>query len=712
MSDAQSPLTHLLAPRSVAVIGASEDQTKFGGRLYKTLLRHGYAGTVYPINPGRESLFGIKTFPSISAVPEPPDMVVMALPREKVLAEITAAAARGAKGGIIITAKFSDAGAEGAVLEREIVAAARAKGMRLIGPNCLGVISPANKVVLCSSPAMDVDYLPISPIGFVSQSGALMATLFDRAWDQGIGFTHCVSVGNQADLELCDFVEYMIDDPRTKVICSYIEGLKDPQRFVALARRVRAAGKIWLACKAGRTDAGVRAAFSHTASIAGSYPVLAAVCREEGISLLDDPVAMISLAGLIALHPSATIRTVAIATTSGGGGALAADALAARKIALAQFTPDTRQALDGLYSPGQALNPVDFGGRKFDDAADVSRATASILCDDDNTDAILLAITTAPMLSNLVSELSAGLRDAQGQLRKPAIIVMQPGKAADAARSVLRSVGLPFVNSESVAFDLLQAWIARGQSQPGNAQLPDLVKCDVANTRAAIATNTTIAALRTGEYDEAATKALLNRYGVPVNHALIARTAEQAIISAEQLGYPVVLKIVSTDIVHKSDAGGVELALVDRDSVAAAYGRMTASAKTQRPDARIEGVSVQTMFHGSIELIVGARSDTQFGPVVVIGAGGIWVELLPQTVIARAPVSTAYIETLLRRLPIWPILVGYRGRPINLPAVLDAIERIGWFASDLAGRDFELDVNPLIVSADSCCAVDARLRIG
>ncbi|UUZ66176.1 CoA-binding protein (plasmid) [Polaromonas sp. P1-6] len=229
-------LKTLLNPRSVAVIGASEDQTKFGGRLYKTLLQHHYDGVVYPINPTRDSLFGIKTFASIDATPTPPDMAIMALPQSKVKGEISACAARGVKAAIIITSKFSDAGPEGLALEREVVAAAAEHGMRLIGPNCLGLISPANKLVLCSSPAVNVERLIEAPIGFISQSGALMGTLFDRSYGMGIGFSHCVSVGNQADLELADFIEFLIEDDKTEVICSYVEGIKSPQRFVELAR--------------------------------------------------------------------------------------------------------------------------------------------------------------------------------------------------------------------------------------------------------------------------------------------------------------------------------------------------------------------------------------------------------------------------------------------------------------------------------------------
>lgn len=688
----------LLAPRSVAVIGASEDQGKFGGRLYKMLLKHAYSGTVYPINPTRDTLFGIKTFASVSDTPEPPDMVVMAVPQAKVMEQVAASAARGAKCAIIITAKFSDAGPEGAALEREIVAVARAAGMRLIGPNCLGVISPANQLVLCSSPALEVDRLLVSPIGFISQSGALMATIFDRAYDQGVGFTHCVSVGNQADLELCDFVEYLIDDPRTRVICSYIEGLKDPARFVALARRARAAGKPWLACKAGRTEAGVRAAFSHTASIAGSHAVLASVCRDEGVALLEEPGAMIALAAAMARHPGARVQGVAIATTSGGGGALAADALASRGMELATFTPATRTRLDEMYTAGQAANPVDFGGRKFDDAADVSRATAQALSEDSATDAVLFAITTAPMLPRLAGELATGMADAAGRERKPTFYVMQPGKAADGARKVLIERGLSFVNSTGEAIDALVAWRALGRSVPPahGARPADLAAPGP---------------LAPGVFDEQAGKVLLARYGVPVNTAVLARDATEAVVAADALGYPVVMKIVSPEIVHKSDAGGVEVGVADARAVAERFDRIVRSVREHDPAAHIEGVSVQTMVHGPVELIVGARRDPQFGPIVVVGAGGVLVELLPDRVISRAPLTASHLDHLLRELALWPLLAGYRGRRVDRRAALDAIIRIGWLAHDLRDHDFELDVNPLILSEHGCCAVDARLLI-
>ncbi len=702
--DAQAHRDHvasLMNPRSVAVVGASEDQGKFGGRLFRMLLRHRFAGTIYPINPARETLFGLRTYPSLEALPEAPDMVAMAVPRDKVHGQVAAAAARGARGGIIITAKFSDAGPEGAALEAEIVATARAGNMRLIGPNCLGIISAANRVMLCSSPVLEREVLPSSPIGLVSQSGALMATLFDRAWDQGIGFTHGISVGNQADLELCDFVDYLIDDPRTRVICTYIEGLKDPQRFVATARRARAAGKPWLAVKAGRTEAGSRAAFSHTASIAGSHDVLAAICRDEGVSLLDDTGAMILLAAAMARNPTGAARRVGIFTTSGGGGALASDALSSRGLELATFSPATREKLDRWYTPGQANNPVDVGGRSFDTTDAVAGDTVAALAADSQTDALLLPITTAPDLVALAREILRGLAPDGAASTRPAFIVMQPGRAADGARAVLREAGMPYTDSVGEAVDALSAWAERV-----DAPAPGPAPARPASLPAALA-------LGAGAHDEERSKACMATYGLPVNPTELARSEDDAVSAARRLGYPVVLKVASADVVHKSDAGGVVLDVQDDEAVRAAWRRIHARIAQAVPGARLDGVSVQTQASGRLELIIGARRDPQFGPVVVVGAGGVLVELLPARVILRAPTTAAHVRHLLPSLPWWPILAGYRGEPLAVEAVIDAIVRASWLAADLDARDdFEFDINPLIVSTQACHAVDARIRVG
>lgn len=696
-----TPLKTLLNPRSVAVIGASEDQTKFGGRLYKTLLQHRYDGAVYPINPTRDQLFGLKSYPSVDATPTAPDMVVMALPRDKVKAEIAACAARGAKAGIIITSKFSDAGPEGLALEREVVATAAAHGMRLIGPNCLGLISPANRLVLCSSPALNVEQLIEAPIGFVSQSGALMGTLFDRSHGMGIGFSHCVSVGNQADLELNDFVEFLIEDERTQVICSYVEGVKSPQRLVELARRARAAGKPWLMVKAGATDDGSRAAYSHTASLAGDFAALKAVCERENIVLMDDPLDMLSLARAMVRYPRRTVRQVAVITTSGGGGAISADQLSHAGIGLARFGEATRAGLAEHYSEGQAANPIDVGGRKHEGTAELGVVTAELALADAQTDLGLMVLTTAPDVPGLTKQLADGAeKPAAGG--KPTLYVMLPGRVAAPARALLVERGLPYVDTLAEAMSVLRGWKAWSDYREPEAPVRPTERY-------------AFEAPADGLLGERAAKALLASAGVPVNRERLVRSADEAAEAGGALGYPLVLKVVSPDIAHKSDVGGVALGIADEAQLRERFARMQADIAKAAPKARIEGYSLQAQEAGELELIVGARCDPQFGAQVVVGAGGVLVELLKDVAVLPAPVDAASARRALASLKVAPLLAAYRGRgALDTEAVVDAIVRLGWLAHDLAQRgDFEIELNPLKVRLQGrgAVAVDARARV-
>lgn len=702
----QHSLKTLLNPRSVAVIGASEDQTKFGGRLYKTLLQHRYDGVVYPINPGRDTLFGLKTYADIDATPEAPDMVIMALPRDKVKDTISACAARGARAGIIITSKFSDAGPEGQALEREVVAAAAAHGMRLIGPNCLGLISPANRLVLCSSPALNVDRLIEAPIGFISQSGALMGTLFDRSHGMGIGFSHCVSVGNQADLELNDFIEFLIEDDKTEVICSYVEGIKSPERFVQLARRARAAGKPWLMVKAGATDDGSRAAYSHTASLAGDFAALKAICERENVVMMDDPLNMLSLARAMVRYPRRSVRKVAVVTTSGGGGAITADQLSHAGIELARFNAATREGLAEHYSPGQADNPIDVGGRKHEGSEALGVVSAELALGDPDTDLGLMVLTTAPDVPGLTRELADGA-DRPAAQGKPTLFVMLPGRVAVPARALLVERGLPYVDTLAEAMSMLTAWKHWSEYQePATPLRP----ADYRFTRPAA-----------GLLGEAASKALVGAAGLPVNQERLVRSAEEALAASAQMAFPLVLKVVSPDIAHKSDVGGVALNIADAHELRERLAQMQARVAREAPQARIDGFSLQTQETGELELIIGAKRDAQFGAQVIVGAGGVLVELLKDVVVLPAPVDAATARRALERLKIAPLLKAYRGRgALDVEAVVDAVVRLGWLAHDLAQGaqgepgDFEIEVNPLKVrlQGQGAVAVDARARIG
>jgi acyl-CoA synthetase (NDP forming) len=684
-------IAELMAPRSVAVIGASEDQAKFGGRLYRMLLKHRYPGAVYPINPNRAELFGIKTYPDIRATPQPADMVVMAVPRPSVAEMVTHCSEMGVRCGIIITSKFSDEGPEGAALEAEIVRTARAGGMRLIGPNCLGLISPANHVVLCSSPALEVDALRADPIGFASQSGALMATLFDRAGSRGIGFSHCVSVGNQADLEICDFAEYFLEDSRTEVICTYVEELKDPARFVGLARRAKAAGKPWLMVKAGRTEAGAQAVFSHTASLAGRFDALAAVCRETGVVVMDDLDAMVLLAASLVRFPGRKVRSAAVLTTSGGGGAIAADRLAGAGIRLTRFAPKTERSLGQLFSPGQARNPIDLGGRLAGgEAVEIADQTMALVGGDPAEDVTIALITTAPMLARTTGKI-AHAAIAAG---KPCMFVMAPGQAADAARAELVTQHLPFTDSLDDAIRAVRGWLdwsaERVLATPQRP--PDLPTAPPAG-------------LPLGALDPATMYGLLRAYGLPAVEQAVCRDSAAACAAAARLGYPVALKALSRDLVHKSDVGGVALGLASKSALKAALEDM------RRRLSGLEAFLVQRMVTGDAELILGVSVDHQFGPQIVVGAGGVLVEFLEDLVVAPAPVSAESARDMLGRLKVYALLQGLRGRhPLDIDAVVDAVVRLGWLAHDLRGRLQVLDINPLIVrrSGEGCVVVDAR----
>ncbi|MDF1855898.1 acetate--CoA ligase family protein [Pseudooceanicola sp.] len=702
MTDMNRPagIGGILAPGSVAVIGASEDLTKFGGRLYTLLVQHKFPGVIYPINPKRESLLGIQCYAAIGDTPTAPDLAVMAVPRDHVKAAVQECAAAGTRAAVIITAKFSDSGEEGAALEREIVEIARAAGMRLIGPNCLGIISPANKLALCSSPALFVDKLPEGRIGIVSQSGALMATIFDRAQTRGVGFSHCFSIGNQADMELCDFLEFLIDDPATGVICTYVEGLKDGPRFLEMAARARAAGKPILAVKAGRTDFGAAAAFSHTASLAGSYDAFATACRETGVVLLDDADAMIMLAASLTTFATPARSDVAILTTSGGGGAITADRLADAGLPMAAFDDGTAAAMEELFdSHLTRVNPMDMGAAKFGGSTANSNKCTQALMKDSGTGLVIAPITTSPDVAKICMGICDGMEiAAEGGARKPCLIVVQPGQAGDKARADLRARGMIYLESIDEAIRVAEGYrtmLASSPRNPASSGSPGKAPEGLS-----------------GALDEAAAKTLLAAYGVPVNRGEVVAEAGEGALTAGMMDGPLVVKVVSPDIVHKSDAGGVALNLAGPEEVSEAIASMQARLAKSHPDAKIDGFLVQEMVSGAFEMFIGATNDPQFGPMVMVGAGGVVIELLKDVAMARAPVTPAEATAMLTGLKVAPLLAGYRGAPaLDVAALADAVSRVSWLAADLGEGFAELDVNPVLVrvAGQGCTGVDARI---
>lgn len=690
--DALPGVSEILAAESIVVIGASEDQSKFGGRLFRMLLRHQFKGRIYPVSSSRKELFGVPTYPTVADLPEAPALAVILVPRDAALATVQACVEKGAKGIIIVTAQFSDAGPEGAEIERRMVEIARRGGARLWGPNCLGIISPAKRLVLNSSLALDVDDLIQSPVGFVSQSGALMATLFDKARRRGFGFSHMISVGNQADLELCEFVDFLIDDPDTEVICTYVEGLKDPARFRAVAAKAHAKGKPWLMLKSGRTEAGAQAAFSHTASLAGSFRAFEAVCAEHGIVLVDDQDAMQMLAACLVRYRKRPLRHLAVMSPSGGSAALACDRLSEAGIPLAQFDAATDQALKTVLNAPSAGNPVDFSASP----PGVVGKAMELVAQDGAADAALCLITTAPVLD----QTCAAIADSAGR-DFPTLFVIHPGESADAARAALVDRQVPYFDSFDDAIRVLKGWYALGRCKPAAASRDDARPAGLAHV-------TWPAGEALGEFE---TKAVLESYGISVNRGSVAKDAEQAVSICAGLTFPVVVKVVSSDIVHKSDIGGVILDLPDAAAVGDAVRSMQARVRKAMPDAVIDGYLVQEMVGGGTEFIVGVNVDRDFGPMIVVGVGGILVELLDDVAVAPAPVSPARAAEMLGSLKAAKLLQGIRGRaPLDVGALSELVSRVSWLAADHRDRLVELDVNPVLVrpNGEGCVAVDGR----
>lgn len=682
----------ILHPRSVAVLGASDSKDKFGGRIMHFLVRHGFAGEIYPINLRRAEVVGRKAYPSIGDAPAPADVAILAVPPDALVPNVREAAAAGIGGCVIITTGFAEAGPQGIAWQAELVDIVRRTGMRIVGPNCMGLIVPHHRLALCSSVVLDTDTLRDGPIGLVSQSGALMVSIFDRASTDGIGFRHCVSLGNQADLELCDFIDHLVDDPGTEAICVYVEGFLDGARFRRAAAASRAAGKPLLVLKTGRTEAGVASARSHTASLAGAFDVFAAVCREEGVVLARDPDDMVRAAHFLIRHRTPRRGGVGILSSSGGGTGIASDRVSELGLRLAVLSPSTRAALGELLLPPQADNPIDLGGRRKPEEVEIAGDAARIMFADPDVAYGLAILTSMPFFTTRTRLIGEAAQAAD----KPVMITLTPGAAAEAPRRALRDIGQFYFDRFEDALRVVGL---------------------VAEYDALRAAPTTPAARPPGiphAPGAGGIRAWLAAYGVPLAREAAAPTPDAAGDAAEHIGFPVVLKLVSPDIVHKSDVGAVRLDLASREAVVAAAYDMTAAASRAMPDARVEGFAVQATVRGEAEVIVGARRDPHFGAVVMVGLGGIAVEILKDVALAPAPVSPARARAMIDSLASAPLFRGARGRPpLDIDAIVDAMVRVSWLAADLGGRLVDLEVNPLIVerAGAGAVAVDARASV-
>ena len=693
-------IDQILHPRSVAVLGASDNVAKFGGRITSFLVKHGFAGDLFPISRHQAQILGRKAYAGIGALPSAPDVAILAVPGGTLQQNLDEAAEAGVGCCVIISTGFAELDQDGAQRQATIVDLSVTTGMRILGPNCMGMIVPHHKMALCSSVTLNTDTLGDGSIGLISQSGALMVSMFDRAKADGIGLRYGVSCGNQSDLEICDFIDHMVHEPATRAICVYVEGFVDAARFRQSAIACRRADKPLLMLKTGRTAAGVIAAQSHTASLAGSFEAFSAICREHGVLLPKSTDDMMRTAHLLTRFPGRrSVAGIGVVSSSGGGAGIASDRLSEAGLPLAKPARETIDRLEVMLLPPQAQNPIDLGGRRQPETVDITKDATATLLADPNVGYGLAMLNSMPFYAKRTMLIAEAVRECG----KPVLVALTVGALADEARRALRQRDIFYVDSFEDALRVLML-LAENDKRTGLLETPAARPADLPSAY-------DFSALQAGLQTESEVKRLLAAYGVTVAKEMLVATPEEAGKAAAQIGFPVVLKASSRDIVHKSDVGAVRVGLADESSVVAAAIEITQKVKTAAPQAMIAAFSVQETVRGEAEVIVGVRRDPQFGPIVIVGLGGIAVEILHDIAVASAPVSRAHVRTMIENLKTAPLFTGARGkRPLDVDAIAAAVERISWLAHDLGPRLIDLEINPLIVGAAGCGATAADAR--
>jgi acetyl coenzyme A synthetase (ADP forming)-like protein len=690
-------LVPFFAPRGVAVIGASPNPGKISHGVWHNLTQSGYQGDVYPVNPRYPELAGFPCYPDITDVPDPLDLVVIVLPAPLTPPIVKACGRRGIKAAVIISGGFKEIGPAGAALEAECLALARRHGMRLIGPNCVGIMdltSALNTTFLTGAP-------PPGRVGFVSQSGGVCSGGIAYLTGKNIGMSRFVSLGNEADVTETDVIEYLADDPHTGVIAVYVEGIKDGPRLMKVARRVTPHKPIVM-LKAGRTAAGGRAVSSHTGALAGSAEACRAAFRQCGIIEAGSMSELFDLSLAMACQPLPAGKRVFVLTNSGGPAALAADTLSAQGLTLPHVSQPTKTALRArLCADIQLANPIDMLGGAG--PAEFEFALPHILADS-QIDAVLVIVVPHLLLD--ATETACKIGRVAEFSAKPVLTCFVGDRNVDEARRILHQHNLPMYCFPEIAAQTLSAMSRHAnwrQKTNGDAPPPTLT-VDRAAVRHVLAQSNATRAL--GEAD---TRPILTAYRIPVIPGQVAHSSAEAVDIAAALGGPVALKIVSLDILHKSDAGGIRLNLTGAAAVTAAYRDLMTVAAVTQPRARINGALVEAMAPPGHEVIVGMRRDPQFGPLLMFGLGGIYVELLTDVSFRVAPINRAEALAMIRETKAGKLLSGLRGQP---PADINAAANCLLSLSQLA-LDFpeivEVEVNPLRVLEHGAVALDGRI---
>lgn len=674
-------ITRLLKPRSVAVIGASADPAKTAGRPVAYLQKHGFAGAIYPVNPKADRIGDLPCYPDVASLPEVPDVAIVLLGAERAHLAVRDLSARGCAAAIVLASGYTETGEDGARRQKQLVEAAGS--MRILGPNTIGLVNLTDAIVLSATGALEMDEFPAGGIGVVSQSGGILGSLLSRAAARGVGLSKLISTSNEVDLELADFIDHLADDPATKVIALYIETVRNPEKFRAACLKAARAGKPVVAFKIGRSEAGAKAAVSHTGAMAGADRMYDALFKQVGVirarsfsDLLDVPAA---------LSTGRKLRgnRVAILTSTGGAGTLVSDDLGVAGFDTPAPDEATAQALRALQTGSEAVldrNPIDvtLAGLR----PDLLRGAINTLLASPSYDALVIIVGSSSLA---MPELMAGaIKDCLPNSDKPILAYVSPH--APEVGALLTRNGVPAFAAAESCTAALDGMLKAGAFKPTSTTYGEVPLIDVGG-------------MTSGSLDEAQAKALFRQFGIPCADERVVATAAEAEAAARELGGKTVLKILSSQITHKSDVGGVAVGLTP-ESMGPRLTQMIAEVEAKAgvvPDQFL----VQSMVSGGVELILGMHRDG-LGTAVMLGMGGVTAELFKDTTMRLLPahggLSRDEALSMARELKTWPLLDGFRGRPkADVDALVDTIVAFSNMAAQLGERLVEAEINPVFV---------------
>ncbi|MGM0783499.1 acetate--CoA ligase family protein [Halomonas faecis] len=707
----RSPLHDILAPRGIAVIGASADPTKRGYKAMVGLVKDGYRGDIYPVNPKADMILGIEAWPSVTAIPGNPELALICTPAATVPGLIAECGRRGIKGAVILASGFAEIGGEGADLEREMMAKARAHGVRIIGPNTSGIFNLHHQINLLA-----LDNVKPGDVGIISQSGNMLLSLALEAQHNGhVGFSTYVGPGNQSDIGFNDYLRYLGEDEHTRVATLYVEGFRDGRRFLDVAREVTAMKPV-VVYKSGATEAGQKSASSHTGALAGSYGMTVDLLKQAGVSVVHQSDEILPVAEGLGLLQKARGKRVAVISDGGGQATIASDRLTEAGLELAELSDTTRAKLrEVLFPQASTVNPVDVAGST--DANPSRLATCmEIVAADDNVDSVFLvgmfggySIRFAESLLGDEMRGAESMVDLSHATDKPLVIYSLYAPIKPPALRRLHEAGLPVYDSIEHSVRVLAALGERGLYLAQNHRQEREMAVSAKPELAELFHRAQGEGRDLFEYEA---KQLLRGHGVAVPEERVVGSESELVEAAKAFGQtPLAMKVVSRDILHKSDAGGVRLDLVGEAALREAREAILASCREYDPQAEIEGVLVTPMAKKGVEVILGVIRDPIFGPVLMFGLGGIFVEILEDVAFRSIPLSRHDAESMVEQIKAKKILGGVRGEaPVDRSALVDLLLTVSRIV-EAYPQLVELDLNPVIAGADGYAVVDARVIV-